>query len=261
MKGSIVRGKHRLLIIIASSAVLVLLWWAGSRFFSEVILPSPFTVLGRFLEFLGEASFYQALSATFIRGVQGFAISLAAGSLAGILAGGSKSLEALFTPLLSVIKATPVMSVILLAFIWFRTGTVPVFAAFLMAFPVVTQNVMIGVREVPRELRQMARIYELNERQQFFHITLPSILPFFISGARSALGLTWKVVVAAEVLTVPSRGIGSGMQFAQINLATAEVFAWTIAAILLCALSDLLFSAVTPLFQPHRRRTGRHHGN
>ncbi len=260
MKDSIDRGKKRLLIIIVSSAALILLWWAGSLVFNEVILPSPFTVLARFMRFLGEASFYHALYATCIRGIQGFAVSLLVGSAAGILAGGSRTLEAFFSPLLSVIKATPVMSVILLAFIWFRTGTVPVFAAFLMAFPVVTQNVMIGVREVHPELRQMARMYELNARQQFIHITLPSILPFFLSGAKSALGLTWKVVVAAEVLTVPSRGIGSSMQFAQINLATAEVFSWTVAAILLSAASDLLFSLVTPFFQPHRRY-GRRHGH
>ncbi len=243
--------------VLLSSAVLITVWWIASLFSSEIILPSPVKVIGDFAGFLSRPIFYQALQATVLRGVEGFFISLAIGTVLGILSGSFSAVESLFRPLLAVIKATPVLSIILLAFIWFQSGTVPVFAAVLMAFPVVTQNVMIGVREINRELLEMASVYRFTPKQKFFHITLPAIAPFFLSGARSALGLTWKVVVAAEVLTVPRHGIGSGMQFAQINLDTSKVLAWTLAAILLSAASEVLFDFVTPIVQPYRRRRKR----
>ncbi len=245
--------------VLLASAVLIFLWWIGSLFVSDVILPPPAAVFGEFIKFLGKPEFYQALGATVRRGVESFFISLTIGTAVGITAGMVPAAELFFRPLLSVIKATPVLSVILLAFIWFQSGTVPVFAAVLMTFPVVVQIVMTGVRERDRELLEMARVYRFTRSQTLFHITLPSITPYFLSGARSALGLTWKVVVAAEVLTVPRHGIGSAMQFAQINLDTSRLLAWTAAAVMLSVLSEVLFDLITPLVQPFRRR--RHHGS
>lgn len=249
---------RRFAVVLLSSAALIALWGIASLFVSDIILPSPRRVIGEFAAFLSRPQFYLALQATVRRGIEGFLLSLLIGGVLGIAAGGIPAVEDLFRPLLSVVKATPVMSIILLAFIWFRSGTVPVFAGFLMAFPVVTQNVMIGVREVPNQLLEMARIYRFSFRQRFFHIILPSITPFLLSGARSALGLTWKVVVAAEVLTVPRHGIGSSMQFAQINLDTTQVLAWTLAAILLSAASELLFDLLAGLLQPYKRRRRLH---
>ncbi len=244
--------------VLLSSAALLGLWWAGSLFVSDVILPPPGAVLRDFIQFLSRPGFYQALGATVRRGVESFFITLLIGTAVGIPAGSFSSVELFFRPLLAVIKATPVLSVILLAFIWFQSGTVPVFAAVLMAFPVVVQNVMTGVREIDRELLEMAEVYRFSRRQKFLHITLPAITPFFLSGARSALGLTWKVVVAAEVLTVPRHGIGSAMQFAQINLDTSRLLAWTLAAVLLSAASEILFDLVSPLLQPFRRKRHGH---
>ncbi len=261
MTGSTGPGKQKkTAAVLLSSAVLLAVWWIVSQFVSDIILPPPSQVFIRLIEFASRTSFHQALGATLVRGIQGFFISLLLGSVVGILAGSFAAVEALFRPLLAVIKATPVLSVILLAFIWFQSGQVPVFASVLMTLPVVTQNVMVGVREIDRELLEMAWVYRFSPRQRFLHITLPAITPFFLSGARSALGLTWKVVVAAEVLTIPHHGIGTGMQFAQINLDTAGVLAWTASAILLSAASDLLFDLLTPLLQPHRRRR-RSHGD
>lgn len=56
--------------------------------------------------------------------------------------------------------------------------------------------------------------------------------------------MVWKVVIAAEVLTLPKHGIGKALQLAQIQLETSKVFAWTIVAIILTALSDILFNLI-----------------
>ncbi len=78
--------------------------------------------------------------------------------------------------------------------------------------------------------------------------------PFLITGSKSTLSMIWKVVIAAEVLTVPSFGVGSKMSLAQVNLETAQVISWTLIAIFLTALSDLIFSLLLKESTRNRER-------
>jgi len=72
------------------------------------------------------------------------------------------------------------------------------------------------------------------------------------------LGLTWKVVIAGEVLAQPLHGIGTGMFQAKLYLETGEVFAWTVCAIVLSAVTEGLLNLVTKRL-PGRKRTS--HGD
>jgi NitT/TauT family transport system permease protein len=56
--------------------------------------------------------------------------------------------------------------------------------------------------------------------------------------------MVWKVVIAAEVLTVPRYGVGSRMQLAQVQLETDRVLSWTLVAVFLTAFGDLVFTFV-----------------
>ena len=66
--------------------------------------------------------------------------------------------------------------------------------------------------------------------------------------------MIWKVIIAAEVLTVPSFGVGSKMSLAQVNLETAQVISWTLIAIFLTAFSDLIFSFLLSATTHYRNR-------
>jgi NitT/TauT family transport system permease protein len=231
------------LISILAVAVLLGGWWIAAFLINaRIILPPPPDVA---LELIGLAQnydFWVSVWITVVRGVVGFFISLTVGTIVGIAAGISLPLHALFKPLIAVIRTTPIMSVILIALLWFKTGTVPVFSSFLIAFPVITQNIIVGIRQTDQKLLQMGRAYGLNSTRRLIHISIPSVVPYLISGAQTALGLTWKVVVAAEVLSLPNWGVGSEMQLSQMSLETAQVFAWTAVAILLSAGSQYVLS-------------------
>ncbi len=242
-------------VITTITVVLLLIIWqvASVVMDIQIILPRPLSVAGEFLSFFTDSNSWLAIAATIIRALRSFLLICLAGIILGLAGGQSSIIHAAMRPFLTVIKATPVLAIILLAFIWFKTGTVPVFSAFLMGFPVLYQNMIIGMEKRDEGLMAMGRSYGLNSRQILFNITIPSMLPFILAGAKAALGMTWKVVIAAEVLTVPRQGVGSSMQFAQINLDTAKVMGWTIVAILLNACGDLIFDA---LVSGMRRRRG-----
>lgn len=227
-----------------ASAVLVAIWKLGSLAVGiEMILPPPERVLGVFGGLIESPRFLAALGATALRGMAAFSLSMLLGSAFGFLMGSSSRFRSYMGPLLTVIRATPVLAIILLALIWFHSDTVPVFAAVVMAFPVVASDVAAGVRSADPRLIEMAVLFDVPPRRIALDIRLPSALPHVIAGARNAIGLSWKVVVAGEVLSLPKHALGTGMQTARVMLETAEVFAWAAAGILLCAFSDAIFEA------------------
>ncbi len=232
-----------LVVGLLSVAVFLLVWKAASLLMgSSVILPSPEETIGDAALLVGRTEFWKSLGSTVLRGVLGFSVSLAAGVLVGFPAGRYPLFRLFVKPYLTAIQSTPVLAVILVALIWFRTEIVPVFVAFLMAFPVIVAAVIEGMRSLDPKLLDMAKVYRVGKRRLLFGLFLPSVLPFLAAGASAALGLSWRVVVAAEVLSQPLWGIGTGLQEAKIRLDTPRVFAWTLTALVVSFVMDRLFS-------------------
>jgi NitT/TauT family transport system permease protein len=153
-----------------------------------------------------------------------------------------------------VISATPVMSVILIAFLWLGQERTPVFTAFLMVFPVMASNTAAGIQSVDPRLRELFRIYPLSLGKKLRVLYIPGVLPFILGGLRSSLSLCWKVVVAAEVLVQPFRGLGTGMQTAKAQLEIPDLFAWTAATVIAAGLSELLLSLAAARYTQGRFR-------
>lgn len=210
----------------------------------DIILPPPERVLGIALGLYPTSHFLEALAATFLRGLAAFAISALVGGAAGLAAGFHPLFAAFLAPILTVIRATPVLALILLALLWFPSGFVPIFSAFLMAFPVMATNAEAGARAADPRLLEMAAVFRVPKQEVFRRLRLPSAAPHLVAGARSALGLSWKVVVAGEVLSQPVRALGTGMQEARVLLETGSVFAWAAASVFLCGLTEWLFGLV-----------------
>lgn len=230
-------------ISILSSLALILLWQLGSLALgAPIILPTPLEVLRELAHLILAQDFALNLSFTVLRAFESFVLIVCSGALAGTLAARYPLFNNLIKPLVTVFKATPVMSIILLAFIWLRTGAVPVFSAFLMAFPVMFVQTMAGYNSIDQKLLTMCQIYDIKGKERIKHLIIPSLLPYLVTGAKQTLSMIWKVVIAAEVLTLPKQGIGRALQLAQIQLETSKVFAWTVIAIILTALGDGLFN-------------------
>ena len=228
------------LIGLFSTLFLLLLWKIISvKIDAAIILPAPEDVIIRLGQIALNINFWLAIANTAARTLYGFILSFCAGFIAGIACGSSSRINAALSPLISVIRTIPVMSVILIAMIWFKTDMVPVFVCFLMIFPIITANVSQGISEVDISLLEMAAAFKMNKITILFHITIPSTIPFVLAGVRAAIGVAWKSVIAAEVLSQPVKAIGTGIQFSQMNLETAEVMAWTIIAIILSKTSEL----------------------
>ena len=237
---------------IASGIIFLLLVWdiAARIFGSDIILPGPLPVLGRLAALVPTRRFLVALGNSFLRVTGGIVIAVPLGITAGIAAGLNRRVRFFIQPLFSVISATPVISVILIAFLFLGSGRTPVFTAFLMVFPVMTSNVIEGINSTDPKLKELFTAFRMSRAETLRYLYVPSLVPFIMGGLRSSLSLCWKVVVAAEVLVQPAMSLGAGMQQAKSRLETPELFAWTAATVCAAALTQGLLSLAIKL---HKR--------
>jgi ABC-type nitrate/sulfonate/bicarbonate transport system ATPase subunit/ABC-type nitrate/sulfonate/bicarbonate transport system permease component len=240
---------------LAGIAALLALWQAGAALAgSSLVFPGPLPVFRRLAALARSSAFLPALAGSLGRVLAGMALSVPAGLLCGLLSGLDRRAAAFLKPLFSIIAATPVMSVILIAFLVFGSGGTPVFTSVLMVFPVMAANTLEGVRAVSPELKEMFRVYRVPRSAALLRLYLPSIVPFALGGLRSSLALCWKVVTAAEVLTQPLRALGTGMQTAKAQLETPELFAWTAATVIAAALTEHALFLLLSCYNKRRRK-------
>jgi NitT/TauT family transport system permease protein len=125
------------------------------------------------------------------------------------------------------------MSIIIIAIMWFKDTNVPVFVAFLMCFPIIWTNTIQGIASADNKLLQMCKIYSIKKTRVIKSVYFYSALPYIKAGMISALGISWKVTSAAEVLSLPKYSIGRFLYDSKVYLEIPDLFAWTIIIILL----------------------------
>ena len=228
------------------TAMAVLVFWCGIWILAarlvgrELLLPSPGQVLLRLWELAGTANFWITIGCSILRVLSGILSAGVLGILLAVLTEKSALLKALLSPVMTLVKSTPVASFIILALIWLGRGILPAVISGLMVLPVVWANTAAGIRAQDPQLLEVARIYGLSRGRIFRRITLPTVLPHLRSALSSALGLGWKAGIAAEVLTVPQPSIGKMIFDSKLYLETTSLFAWTTAVILISLVIEKL---------------------
>ena len=219
----------------------LLIWQlAAALVGQELLLPSPLRVARELLRLAGGAEFWLTVAQSIRRVLTGIASAVLLGILLALLTHKSAALRALLSPVMTLVKSTPVASFIILALVWLGRDVVPPVIAALMVLPVVWANVSQGLDGIDPQLLELAQVFRLPRGRVFRRITLPSVLPHLRAALCSALGLGWKAGVAAEILTVPARSIGKRIYEAKIYLETTELFAWTAAVVLLSLVIERL---------------------
>lgn len=231
-------------VIIKVGAVLfwVLLWQIlYLAVGQEILIVSPIATVKRLFELSLQEQFWITAFSSLVRIMGGYVLAVIIGFFLAFLTSFVPVLRALFHPVIIAARATPVASFIILALVWLSVGKVPAFIASLVAVPIVWENISEGIRRTDEKYLQMAKVYKIGKVNTFTKIYFPSVYPYLASGAVSALGLAWKAGIAAEVLSVPKNSIGLELYYSKIYIETLDLFAWTLAVIILSvALEKLL---------------------
>ena len=202
-------GRWRGLVL---PVVFIALWWLSARFelVNSALLVSPAKVLATAWEQIESGRLLRALSASLAREATGFLIGTTAGLVLGALLGLSPLFNRIVGPSFNTFKQISLFAWIPLISVWFGLGDVAkvVFLSLAALVPVVV-NTCDGLRNVPPNLLEVARVYRFSRWQTIVGVMLPAALPSIFTGLYLALVYSWLATIGAEYLLVSGEGIGN----------------------------------------------------
>lgn len=229
----------------------LLIWWGASLLIGEdlrIFLPSPIKVAKTLIKLLGTREFYLSTLFTILRIFAGFILGSFAGIIFGILTSHFKIIDAILSPALKIIRAVPVVSFIILAFLFMSINALPVFISFLMVTPLVWQSTHDALLHSCKELEEMGRVFKMSRWAILFKIKLPSVTGEIITALVTGLGFAWKSGVAAEVLYSPNISIGKSIYVSKANLDFSGVYAFTLTVVVLSLIIEVLLRRICNKF-------------
>jgi NitT/TauT family transport system permease protein len=250
-------GSGRTSVVLQRLALVVLLiaiWWAASLATPPYVLPSPQRVWARIVQLTLSGDLPYNLMTTLARVLVGFLLAVAIGVPGGILLGSHRAIGNFFEPILPVLNTVSSAIWAIFAIIWFGISpATPIFVVLMTAFPLIVTNVWQGTQAVNADYVELAKALRLSRGKTLVKIYLPSILPYFFSGARLAFGFGWRVSLVAETLGASS-GVGYRMRQASDLIQMDQVFAWTLVqvAMMLAIESGMLKPLERHLFRWRR---------
>lgn len=226
-------------IVVASTATLLVLWELTAHMVQkEILVPSIPLIVGEIYTIVTSLESLLTICTTLGRIILTFLLCLGLTLVLGIPAGLWKPLEQALKPLETAARSVPTMGVILLAIIWLGSEGTPVFVSLLIIFPILYRSLIEGIHSIDVQLVAFHQIHGVRFYKRLRHFYLPSVLPFLRAGSVASLGLCFKVIIAAEVLSQPQNAIGTIFQVERARLNTAGVMAWCILLIVLAALFE-----------------------
>ena len=229
-------------------AIWIALWTILALFVNNtVFLPSWQDVLMRLFELFFNGNFWVTVFASLMRVLLGYLLGIILGILFA-LTGKNDFVSGLFSPIKNIIRATPVASFIMLAWVWLTRNNIPSFVGMLMVVPVMWGNLSEGIKNFNGDYLKFARCYNLSKSKKIKHIYLPQLMPYFTSALFTCSGLVWKAGIAAEVLCQPQTSIGTQLFNAKSTLETTDLFAWTTVIIVISLLLEKIVKVLLSIF-------------
>jgi len=187
----------------------LIVWWAISTLVKD--LPSPMKTweeskiyILKPLEKRGEMDQGIALLAYYslMRVARGFLLGIAIGTPLGFLLGMSKTLTRVFDPIMQVLRPISPLAWLPLGLIIFqKSEPAALFAIAICSMWPTVINSAAGVRAIPQDYWNVAKVLRLSPFTTFTKIVIPATLPYIFTGYRLSLGIAWLVIVASEMLT------------------------------------------------------------
>jgi NitT/TauT family transport system permease protein len=217
-------GRRRTLLLgILGVAAFVALWEVGTRvgpWFGPVLpvigkLPPPSAVADSFGSLAGSSGFWESCWESLTRVLWGFLAALIVGVPFGLLMATSAKVKAVLFAPFEVLRPIPPLAWVPLSILFWPTQDLSIeFVIFLGAFYPIVLNIVGGAEQIDRRHILAARSLGAGGWTVFRRVILPATLPSIATGAVIGMGITWEVVVAAELISGGGQSsTGGGLGF------------------------------------------------
>lgn len=233
----------------AGVVFLIFAWWIAAAIINaDYILPAPWQTIAALPEVFKTPLFFRKVAVSVGRTLAGFGIAFVLGAVAALLSL-KKEIEGIIRPVIMFLRSVPTLVLTVLFLLWFSKDAGPMIIGLMMVFPVMYTGLLTALKNVDKNLLEMARIYKTPKKKIYSVIYLKSIMPYVFSTAESTLGMNFKVVVSAEVLIWPLYAIGKEIHYLQSRyFFNPEVFAWIIIVLAITFLLEGLIGLLRKVF-------------
>jgi nitrate/nitrite transport system permease protein len=139
---------------------------------------------------------------------KGYSLALLIGTPLGFILGRSKLFSKGFDPIIQVLRPVSPLAWLPLGLVLFqKSHPAALFTIAICAMWPTVLNTALGVRSIPQDYLNVAKVLQLSRVKTFYKVLLPAALPYMFTGFRLSLGIAWLVIVAVEMLT-GTPGIG-----------------------------------------------------
>jgi nitrate/nitrite transport system permease protein len=164
---------------------------------SKLYILEPFAKRGEMDQGIGLLAYY-----SLIRVAYGFLLGIGIGTPLGFLLGMSSTAHRMFDPVIQVLRPISPLAWLPLGLVLFqKSEPAALFAIAVCSMWPTVLNTMAGVRAIPQDYWNVAKVLRLSRLTTFTNIVLPAALPHMFTGFRLSLGIAWLVIVASEMLT------------------------------------------------------------
>lgn len=179
---------------------------------SKIYITEPFAYRGE-----SDQGILRLTWLSLVRVMKGYLIALAIGTPIGFLLGSSELFRKCFDPIIQVLRPVSPLAWLPLGYLLFMGlrdqygmdvgEAAAIFTVAICSLWPTVMNTAVGVRAIPQDYHNVAKVLNLSGPQKLFRILIPATLPYMFTGFRLSLGIAWLVIVAAEMLTGKS-GLG-----------------------------------------------------
>lgn len=167
--------------------------------------------------------FWQIL-ASLQRVAIGYSLAAILGIGLGIVIGTNKVMYKALDPMIQLFRTVPPLAWVPIALAALRQNEPSaLFVIFITAIWPILINTAVGVKQIPQDYNNVAKVLQLSRREYFFNILIPSALPYIFTGLRIAIGLAWLAIIAAEIIMSGIVGIGFFIWDAYQNNKVSEI--------------------------------------
>lgn len=154
----------------------------------------------------------------------GYTLAAIVGIGLGILVGTNKLMSKALDPIFQFLRVIAPLAWVPIALAALRQNEpAALFVIFITSIWPILINTSVGVRQIPSDYNNVAKVLQLSKKEYFFNILIPAALPYIFTGLRIALGLAWLAIIAAEIVMSGIVGIGFFIWNAYQNNQVSEV--------------------------------------
>ena len=229
--------RQRWVLPLASVVLFLGVWQLLYRLLNlpPFILPGPAMVWAKFLEVLRNGMWWHNTSYTLLELTLGLLFGSVIASVLGYILSKTPLLEKLLSPFLVGSQSVPVVAIAPLIIIWFGPGLFSkvLFCSLTVFFPVLV-NVLVGMRQVSQDLRELMDSFKASKWQILRYLAVPAALPVSLGGLRVGATLSGIGAIVGE-LVGSDRGLGYLINLGRGQYDTALVFVAVFSLIFLAA--------------------------